>query len=205
MSDQAPVTLREEDFDTLRKAAGDDLPKLLKALNLNQQIVSQALAGLAASYALGDRWRLKEGPYPTSSSPVCVLVQNRIGASWKTVRAFAPDGSEVAPPNQPAKLTVGTNWTVSGVDLRKTPAGLVSLAFDCIAGGAGGSIIATLPLSWAPAVALTVPLSSILNSGGPTTGVGFFLYAPDGSLRQVGGAVGTGYWLAGTWQATPGA
>jgi hypothetical protein len=159
---QSPVTLREEDYSALDKASGGELAKLLRALNLNTQIATQATAGLSAASGLGDRFRLREGPYPTPSSPKCLLIQNRVGNTWTTVQAFDAAGRLLVQQAWQTP-TLLNSWAAYGSEFAspgyyRDAAGIVRLR-GAIKSGTGAAF--TLPVGHRPAS--TIPIATVAN------------------------------------------
>ena len=74
---------------------------------------------ISQAQGIGDRWRITEGPYPLSSSPVCLLLQYKQSTNWQTVRVFNPDGTDaqsaIAVAQRPGALNI-LNATVTVID-----------------------------------------------------------------------------------------
>lgn len=166
------TTLRIEDFPTLNQASGQELEKLLRALNNNTGGLVGATGALQGAAALGTRWRLKEAPYPGASSPVCLLVQNLVSGQWATVCAFGSDGTDsrrcaaiylhAAAQNNIGKNVYNTlNFTQRELDTDGACSGWI---FTCPAGKGGLYHVSTAVTAAAAAVSDAIYFALFKNT-----------------------------------------
>lgn len=92
--------------------------------------------------AVGRQWRVVEGPYPASDSPVCVLFQHQDGTEWRTYAAIGPDGVIFSGANRQAWLAaapVSGSWARGDVVWNTLAAASGTPGWVCVAAGTPGT------------------------------------------------------------------
>jgi len=131
----------------------------------------------------GVRWRVSEGPYPLTSSPVCLLLQFRNGTAWNTVQAIDPTGRLLVQQAWQAP-TLLNSWVQYGLgfasaEYYRDTSGIVHLQ-GAVKNGTINTTVFTLPIGYRPATNVICPgwnnsafcVITVTNNGSVIQGLG---------------------------------